>query len=455
MIDSLRERGVSVNGDRRRQFRISVLLFVVMCSIFSMISSASAEENGSGKNVYVIPIEDEVEKGLESFLNRATEEAEEAGADHIIFEIDTPGGAVAAAEQIGELLQSLEIETTSYIVNRALSAGSYLALNTDNIYMNPQATMGASGVITQDGTAADEKAQSAWLSAMRSAAESKGRDPQYAAAMADSSIHMPEYDAEEGTYLTLGPSSAEEVGYSNGTVENRSDLLEALELQDASVNESEMTIAEHIARFITNPVVVPILLSLASIGLIVELFSPGFGIPGIMGVLALILFFYGHVVAGLAGMEAIILLILGIGLIIAELFLPGGIAGLIGVGAIIASLMMSGRDIGQMAMSLSIAFIVTIIASVILFKTMGGDKGFFRRMVLTDQTSSELGYVSSENRLELIGLEGRTVTPLRPSGSALFGDERLDVVTEGGFIEKDKLVKIVKVEGVRVVVREL
>ncbi|WP_255259834.1 nodulation protein NfeD [Lentibacillus sp. CBA3610] len=444
-----------MNGDRRRQFRISVLLFVVMCSIFSMISSASAEENGSGKNVYVIPIEDEVEKGLESFLNRATEEAEEAGADHIIFEIDTPGGAVAAAEQIGELLQSLEIETTSYIVNRALSAGSYLALNTDNIYMNPQATMGASGVITQDGTAADEKAQSAWLSAMRSAAESKGRDPQYAAAMADSSIHMPEYDAEEGTYLTLGPSSAEEVGYSNGTVENRSDLLEALELQDASVNESEMTIAEHIARFITNPVVVPILLSLASIGLIVELFSPGFGIPGIMGVLALILFFYGHVVAGLAGMEAIILLILGIGLIIAELFLPGGIAGLIGVGAIIASLMMSGRDIGQMAMSLSIAFIVTIIASVILFKTMGGDKGFFRRMVLTDQTSSELGYVSSENRLELIGLEGRTVTPLRPSGSALFGDERLDVVTEGGFIEKDKLVKIVKVEGVRVVVREL
>ncbi|SFA70274.1 membrane-bound serine protease (ClpP class) [Lentibacillus halodurans] len=442
-------------GDRRRRFSIFAIVFVVMCSIFSLISSVYAEENGSGQLIYVIPIENEVEKGLEAFLNRATEEAEEEGADHIIFEIDTPGGAVAAAEQIGELLQNLESETTTYILNRALSAGSYLALNTDNIYMKPQATMGASGVINQDGTAADEKAQSAWLSAMKSAAESKGRDPQYAAAMADPSIDMPEYAAEEGKYLTLGPSSAEEVGYSNGTVEDRTVLLEELGLNNATVVEKELTFSEHIARFITNPVVVPILLSIASLGLIVELFSPGFGIPGIMGVLALILFFYGHVVAGLAGMEAIILLILGAGLIIAELFLPGGIAGLIGVGAIIGSLVMSGEDLGHMAMSISIALIVTIIAATILFKTMGGDKGFFRRMVLTDRTSNELGYVSSENRLELIGLEGRTVTPLRPSGSALFGDERLDVVTEGGFIEKDQLVKVVKVEGVRIVVRAL
>nr|WP_229671646.1 nodulation protein NfeD [Lentibacillus kapialis] len=425
-----------------------------MCFVPSLFSASHAEGSG-GETVYVIPIENEVEKGLEAFLKRATEEAEQEGADHIIFEIDTPGGAVAAAEQIGELIQNLEIKTTSFIVNKALSAGSYIALNTDNIYMKPHATMGASGVINQDGTAADKKAQSAWISAMKSSAESKGRNPLYAAAMADPSIDLPEYDAEEGKYLTLGSGPAEEVGYSNGTVKNRTELLKALDLSNATVVEQEMTISERIARFITNPVVVPILLSIASLGLVVEVFSPGFGIPGIMGVLALILFFYGHMVAGLAGMEALVLLILGVVLVVAELFLPGGIAGLIGIGAIITSLIMSGQDIGHMAMSISIAFIVTIIASIILFKTMGGSKGFFQRMILTDQTSTELGYVSSENRLELIGLKGKTVTPLRPSGTALFGDERLDVVTEGGFIEKDQPVKVVKVEGVRVVVREM
>ncbi|GGJ83392.1 hypothetical protein GCM10007063_02370 [Lentibacillus kapialis] len=439
---------------RRRALRVFALLLIVICFVPSLFSASHAEGSG-GETVYVIPIENEVEKGLEAFLKRATEEAEQEGADHIIFEIDTPGGAVAAAEQIGELIQNLEIKTTSFIVNKALSAGSYIALNTDNIYMKPHATMGASGVINQDGTAADKKAQSAWISAMKSSAESKGRNPLYAAAMADPSIDLPEYDAEEGKYLTLGSGPAEEVGYSNGTVKNRTELLKALDLSNATVVEQEMTISERIARFITNPVVVPILLSIASLGLVVEVFSPGFGIPGIMGVLALILFFYGHMVAGLAGMEALVLLILGVVLVVAELFLPGGIAGLIGIGAIITSLIMSGQDIGHMAMSISIAFIVTIIASIILFKTMGGSKGFFQRMILTDQTSTELGYVSSENRLELIGLKGKTVTPLRPSGTALFGDERLDVVTEGGFIEKDQPVKVVKVEGVRVVVREM
>ncbi|MGP4107228.1 NfeD family protein [Virgibacillus sp. L01] len=442
-------------GSRFRPYIISALVLLISVSLFTTIPMVNAQDSGDGKLVYIIPIENEVEAGLEAFLSRTTKEAEAAGADHIIFEIDTPGGRVDSARQIAELLQDLELTTTSFIVNQALSAGSYIALNTDNIYMKPQANMGASGVINQDGTAANKKAQSAWLSAMKSAAESKGRDKLYAAAMADPSIDLPKYGAGEGKYLTLDPDSAVEVGYSNATVEDRTELLNELGLNNATIVEKEPTIAENIARFITNPVVVPILLSVASLGLIVELYSPGFGIPGIMGLLSLILFFYGHVVAGLAGMEAIILLILGLVLIIAEFFVPGGIVGLLGVGSVVGSLLISGQDIGHMSMSIGIAFIVAIIAAIILFKSMGMEKGFFRHIILKDQTSTELGYVSSVNRLELIGLEGVTVTQLRPSGTAIFDDERLDVVSEGGFIQSNKPVKVVKVEGVRVVVREV
>ncbi|SDQ48799.1 NfeD family protein [Virgibacillus salinus] len=441
--------------NRLKQYIILVLVFFISASLFSAISVIKAQNNGSGKVVYVIPIENEVERGLEAFLSRTTKEAEAKGADHIIFEIDTPGGRVDSARQIAELLQDLELPTTSFVINQALSAGSYIALNTDNIYMKPQANMGASGVINQDGTAADKKAESAWLSAMKSAAESKGRDKLYAAAMADPSIDLPEYGAEKGKYLTLDPDSAVKVGYSKATVQDRTEMLNDLGLSNATIIEKEPTISENIARFITNPVVVPILLSIASLGLIVELYSPGFGIPGIMGLLSLILFFYGHVVAGLAGMEAIILLILGLVLIIAEFFVPGGIAGLLGVASVVGSLIISGQDIGHMSMSIGIAFIVAIIASIILFKTMGMEKGFFRHIILKDQTSTELGYVSTVNRLELIGLEGVTVTQLRPSGTAKFDDERLDVVSEGGFIQSNRPVKVVKVEGVRVVVREV
>lgn len=414
-----------------------------------------AENEGGGKLVYVIPIEDDIERGLEAFLSRTTEEALEAGADHIIFEINTPGGSVEAADNIGTIISKLDIPTTSFIISEALSAGSYIALHTDTIYMTPRARMGASGVINSDGTAADKKAQSAWLKAMTSAAEAGGRDPLYAAAMADPSIDLPELDAPKGEFLTLTPQEALDVGYAEGIVSDRIELLFELGLSEAKIVEQETTVAENVARFITNPIVVSILLSLASLGLIVEIYSPGFGVPGTIGLTSLVLFFYGHVVAGLAGMEAIILLLIGIGLVIAEFFVPGGILGLLGIGAVIGSLFMAGADIGEMTMSIAIAFLVAIIASVILFRRIGLDKGIFRHVILRDRTTTELGYVSNDNRLDLIGMEGVALTALRPSGVAMIGKERVDVVTEGNFIQANTPIKVVKVEGVRVVVREL
>ncbi|WP_093217172.1 NfeD family protein [Sediminibacillus albus] len=425
----------------------------LLTHLFHIPAVQAAE--GEGKLVYIIPVEKEVERGLEAFLQRTTQEAAEENADHIVFEIDTPGGRVDAAGQIAEMLQNVEIPTTAFITNEALSAGSYIALNTDNIYMKPQATMGASGVINSDGTAADKKAQSAWIASMKSAATSKDRDPLYAEAMANPAIDLPEYGAPEGEFLTLGPTMAVEVGYAEAVVNHRTELLAKLGLQGAELVETETTLAEEIARFLTNPVVVPILLSLASIGLIVELYSPGFGIPGSIGLLSLVLFFYGHIVAGLAGYEAIILLVLGIIMIIVELFVPGGIIGLLGIGAVVGALFMSSADMGHMAMSIGIALIVSIIVSVILFKTIGLEKGFFKNIILKDATTTEQGYVSSINRLDLIGLEGKSLTMLRPSGTAVFNDERLDVVTEGAFVEKDSPVKIVKTEGSRIVVRQI
>ena len=440
-----------------KRFKLLILFSVLIffSSSFMLPAMDKAGANGEDKLVYFIPIENEVERGLEAFLERTTAEAEEAGANHIIFEIDTPGGRVDSAGQIGKLLQGLDIPTTAYIVNEALSAGSYIALNSDAIYMNPNSTMGASGVITGDGNAADEKAQSAWIAAMKSAAESKGRDPQYAIAMADASVDMPELGAPEGAFLTLTPSDALEVGYAEGIVQNRVELLDDLNLTNAQIVETETTFAEEVARFVTSPLVIPILLSVASLGLIVELYSPGFGVAGTMGIIALILFFYGHIIAGLAGMEAVVLLILGIILIILEFFVAGGILGLIGVGAIIGALFLAGYDLGHMSLSISIAFIVAITAAVVLYKWIGTERGIFKKIILRDRTTAELGYVSSQDRPELIGKEGIAATPLRPAGTAIFGNERFDVVSEGGFIEKDKRIKIVQAEGMRIVVREI
>lgn len=432
------------------------IAFLVVIFVFSIgISQFEAKDDGENKLVYIIPIEKEVERGLEAFLKRTTTEAIEAGANHIIFEIDTPGGRVDSAGQIGTLIQSIPIETTAYIVNEALSAGSYIALNTDNIYMTPHSTIGASGVITQDGTAADKKAQSAWIAAMKSAAESSGRDPLYAIAMADAEVDLPEYGAPKGEFLTLTPQDAVEVDYAEGIVKNQVELLYELNLSNATIVESETTFAEEVARFITSPIVIPILLSVASLGLIVELYSPGFGVAGSMGLIALILFFYGHIIAGLAGLEAIILIIIGIGLIIAEFFVASGILGFIGIGAIIGSLFMAGYDFVHMSMSIAIAFIVAIIAAILLFRSIGMEKGLFRHIVLRERTMTEQGYISTVSRDELLGKVGYTMTPLRPSGTITIDDERFDVVSEGSFVESGQKVKVTYVEGGKIVVRQL
>ncbi|WLV26031.1 nodulation protein NfeD [Aciduricibacillus chroicocephali] len=426
-------------------------------AFFVSSPKAEAQKNheGQGKLVYVIPVEKEVQRGLEAFLKRTTKEAEEEGADQIIFEIDTPGGRVDSASQIAKLLQNLDIPTAAFVTNQALSAGSYIALNTDQIYMTPHATMGASGVINQDGTAADKKAQSAWIAAMRSAAESKNRDPLYAEAMANQNIDLPDLGAPKGEFLTLDPKTAVKVGYAEGIFKHRTGVLDDLGLAKAEVVETKTSFAEELAGFLTNPVVVPILLSVASLGFIVELYSPGFGIPGTMALVSLILFFYGHIIAGLAGMEAVVLLALGIVLIVLEFFVPGGIIGALGVASIVGSLLMSGYSLNNMILSICIAFVVAIVAAIVLFKYVGAERGLFRHIILKDRTTTDLGYVSNTDRSSLLGAEGYAMTPLRPSGTAVIVDERVDVVTEGGFIDSNSKVRVVKVEGVRVVVREI
>ncbi|OEH93735.1 NfeD family protein [Bacillus solimangrovi] len=431
---------------------LPMLLVLGLCLSFILPFAVQGKSN---EIVYFIPIEKEVEMGLAKFIDRSIEEAEAAGAAHIVFEMHTPGGSVQAATEIAKRLKNTSTPTTAYINKEAISAGAYLALNADYIVMVPGATMGAAAVIDQQGNAAGEKAESFWRAEMEGAAQSHGVDPIYAVAMADKSVDLPEYNAGEGKLLTLTSAQAKEVGYADEVVETRAELLDFLELSGATIEETEVSFAEHLARFITNPIVVPILLSIASLGLIMELYTPGFGLPGTMGLSALVLFFYGHMVAGLAGMETAILLIAGIVLIVLELFVPGGILGIAGVAAIVVSLILSGSSVGGMLMSILIAFIVTVIASIILFKYFGYENGIFRRIILFDSTSTDKGYVSNENRTDLLNKEGVTLTPLRPAGTVIIGDDRVDVVTEGSFIGINEKVKVIQTTGARIVVRRL
>lgn len=433
---------------KRRIFSYLLVVWMAFLLAFPMTTAFASSK------VYHVPIHDEVERGLHAFLERAFKEAEENYAEAIVLDIHTPGGFVNAASDIAMLMDESSIRTIAYINKDAHSAGAFLALHADEIYMVPNGTIGAAAVIDSAGNAADLKANSAWLAQMKAAAETSNRDPKYALAMADTRMDLPEFRAGGNNLLTLSASEALEVGYSEGTVSNFQELLVATELKGSDIVPIDPTFSEKLARFITNPIIVPILLSIASLGLVMELYSPGFGVPGIMGLSSLGLFFFGHMVAGFAGYETLLIFIAGLALVIAEFFVPGGIVGILGGVLILLSLLLAGANMSQMILSIFIAFVVAIIGMVILMKFFGKKLHVFNKLVLKDATTTEEGYVSNINRTDLLGKVGKTITPLRPAGTIQLGSERIDIVSEGSYIDAGKDVEIIKVEGSRIVVRQ-
>lgn len=435
-----------------RKAKRLICLFLIAFSGAVMFAQSvqSADESKTGL-VYWIPLDQTIEQGLTAYLERTFAEAEEAAADAIVIEMDTLGGEVNSALDIGQLISHSEIPVTMFIKGEAISAGSYIALNAETILMTASSAIGAAEPRLLTGETADPKTVAFWASNMRAAAEAHGRDPAIAAAMVDRNIEI-EGLTEKGELVSLSANEAVDYGMADKIVKNQQDVLDEIGFPEANVIEMGMTPAEQLARFLTSPYVVPILFLIGLIGIGIEIFTPGFGIPGIIGVLAFGLYFFGHFVAGFAGIETIALFIAGIVLIIIELFVPGGILGMLGFICVVAGVVMAAYDAVFGLVSLLISIIVSVIVLIVLARYLGL-KGAWRKFVLTDQQQNETGYVSSRSYKELEGKLGTTITPLRPAGAMLLEGKRYDVVSEGGFIAANQPVVVLQVEGSRVVVR--
>lgn len=435
------------------KFRLIALNLVFMLAIIA-IASASSVAAQTGKLVYVVPVKQGVEQGLYQFLKRAFAEAAMNEADAIFLEIDTPGGEVQAAGQIGQLIREAEVPVYAFIVDEAFSAGTYIALNADKIIMTPGSAIGSAAPIDLAGNMAEEKFVSAWTKKMRSAAEMNGRDPQIAEAMVNPEIEI-EGVTEQGKILSLAPNVAKEVGYADYIAQNQEDAFQQAGFDAPAVIQAEPNMGERVARWVTSPYIIPILLTVGLAGIVIELLVPGFGIPGILGLTSLGLYFFGHYIAGFADWLHIAMFIVGIILLLIEVVVPGfGIFGGLGIISILAGIVLAAYDPAYGSFSLAIAFIVTAIVAFIVIKYFG-HRGIWNKFILREQQKNEQGYSAPKDWKGLLHREGTVITTLRPSGTAEIDGEMIDVVSEGGYIEKGKTIRVIRVEGTRVVVREV
>lgn len=399
--------------------------------------------------VYSLPISGEIEPGLAAFVARGIQLAERHNGI-VLLEINTFGGRVDAATEIRDLILDARVPVVAYISERAWSAGALIALAAPQIAMAPGSSIGAA-----EPRPMEEKTVSALKAEFEATAERWGRDRQLAGAMVDADIVV-EGLVEKGKILTLSAQDALDRGIADQIATSTSDLLRELGYDQYELVGLTPHWAENMARFLTNSTVSSLLLTLGFLGLVFEITSPGWGVPGTGGMLALILFFGGRYVTGLAGLEAILLFILGVILLVLEVaVIPGfGLAGILGLGSVFVSIVMAFGDWQIALLSLSVAISVSVVAMILLWGRIRKSR-LWSRLVLTHEESSVAGYRAPVDYSHLSGKQGVTMTPLRPAGIALIDGDRFDVVSDGGFIAANSPVEVIEMEGTRVVVREL
>ncbi|HIF06891.1 MAG TPA: hypothetical protein EYQ64_08030, partial [Gemmatimonadetes bacterium] len=218
-------------------------------------------------------------------------------------------------------------------------------------------------------------------------------------------------------------------------------------------------------RFFSHPAVSPFLLSLGFLGLIIEVKTPTFGLAGLAGMLSLSLFFGSHLIIGLAGWEDLLLVGAGVLFVTAEvLLIPGfGLFGILGIAGIAGGIYMSllgslpaAQDFSRAAGVLSTTVLVLLITGWALLRHLPKSNRLFQSGIfLRARTDRAIGYESTETRADLVGVEGVAATDLRPSGTGIFRDERIDIVSEAEWIAQGTPVRVVSAEGHRQVVRAI
>ncbi|MEO1863680.1 MAG: NfeD family protein [Verrucomicrobiia bacterium] len=454
------------------------------------------------KKVYVVPVRDDIMPPILYVIRRGVKEAMAAGADCLIFDMETNGGRVDITEEIFDIVGKFSdrqradhlppYQTVTYVNKDAYSAGAFIAVATQKIYMAPQSVIGAAAPIMMSPTGGvsempstmEVKMNSAIRAKIRTQAEKNGYAIDVVEAMVDKTKQLERAGkiiCKEGDILTLtNLEAAAEYGeaktrlLSSGTVESIDALI--LELFPAGAQRVDVAPlgVEELGTWIN--AISPILLLIGIIGLYIEFKTAGFGVFGAIGIAALVLYFFGGYVSGLAGIEWVGIFVVGVALVAVELFLlPGTIfIGLIGVVCMFVALVMGMTDLYPMPWfpagegeggggliadwlrgdyselpdfsrpitDLLIAFGLAVPIIWALAKYLPHTALF---AAFTSSAASGVESVAAvaaevESRL---GQAGTSTTPLNPGGKVMFGDALCNVITQGEMIAAGTPVKVI------------
>jgi len=452
-----------MNSLNQRGFYVLFLSLFSLMGIFAQNTLAQEHQT----SVYRFSIRDDINASAWRTTQQAFIKAKELNVDAVLIEMNTFGGLVNFADSIRSEILNSPIKTIVYIDHNAASAGALISLACTKIYMTKGSSIGAASVVDGKGEVMPEKYQSYMRALMRATAEATNRDPKIAEAFVDQDVDLPELK-EKGKLLSLTSREALKISIADGEVKDVSEILNAEGLKNAIFIDHQTTWVDHVIGFLTNPAVQGFLIVLIMGGIYFEMSSPGLGLPIIVAVISCILYFVPLYIEGFAAHWEILLFIVGVILLLLEIFvIPGfGIAGISGIAFIICSFAFSMVPNDLFDFSLTepnllfrsfMLVIISIVGAIILAVVFGKsllNSRVFKRLVLEDEQNSSKGYVSSVVDSSLINKEGIARTDLRPSGKVEIDGKWFDAVALGGYITKGTVIIVEKHENYNLFVRQ-
>ncbi|NLY86399.1 MAG: nodulation protein NfeD [Tissierellia bacterium] len=421
---------------------IGILLLLIIL-VLSSISFADTND------VYVIPVKGQINRATYNFLNHTMDKIIKENPKAIIFEIDTYGGLIVEAEKIKNLIISSPVPTISYVNNKAESAGVLITIAADKVVVSKTATIGSAE--TDPNT---EKILSMWRSMLRDTAQYRNRDPEIIEAMADKDIEIDGL-VGKGKLLNLTSFEAIEYGIADLAADSYDEILKFLDLGNVNINVVEESLQVKLAKYISNPYISSLLLTLGFVGLVIEILTPGFGVGGTLSIIGFGLYFGGNILAGNSHWTSLILFVTGLILLVIEVMIPGfGLPGISGIILVAIGTVLAMDSIKIAILSLSVAILLTTIVTIVLIK-MGFKSKLLNKIVLDTSHKAEEGYLSVDSPIDYLNKEGKSITELRPAGFIEIDGEKLDALSDGAFIPKDMPIKVVRVEGSKLFVRRL
>ena len=428
-----------------KKMRLFTIVLIVL--LMTIPNHGFSESNDK---VYIVPINGEINRATRNYVRDVLDDLnEEDDVAAIIFEIDTFGGLIDEANNIKDMIISTNIPTISFVNNKAASAGVLITIASENVVMSQNAMIGSAETVPNT-----EKVLSMWRSWLRDTANYRGRNSQIIEAMADSDLII-EGVSESGKLVNLTSQEALEYGISDYIANDYQDIAEHFGYGNAEIIEKDEGLQIKLAKYISNPYLSSIILTIAFVGLVVEIMTPGFGVGGTISIIGFGLYFGGNILAGNSNWTSLALFVLGLVLLLIEIIMPGfGLPGISGIIFVLVGVVLAMNSLANAILSISIAIIITTVIGIMLVKR-GFKSQLFNSIVLNNQTKKEKGFLSSEVDENLIYKEGFTLTDLRPSGFIDIDGERIDALSEEGFISSGAKIKIVRIEGSKIFVRRV